>query len=87
MVHTVSKILKNLCIFRPQQITLLITIPITIVTYYVLEKFINVDVIAIRTVAAAVAIDGEGCCPLPFTDEGVEEFLSDALVTLGSISP
>ena len=52
LVHTVSKVLKNLCIFGPQQITILITIPSTIIAYHVLEKFINIDVIAIRTIVA-----------------------------------
>jgi len=50
LVHMVSKALKNLWIFGPQEITLLIPIPITIIVCHILEKFINVDVIAIRIV-------------------------------------
>ena len=48
LIHTVSMVLKNLYIFGPQQITLLITI----IVCYVLEKFINADVLGIRTFAA-----------------------------------
>ena len=50
LVHMVSKALKNLWIFGPQEITLLIPIPNTIIVCHILEKFINVDVIAIRIV-------------------------------------
>ena len=53
LVHTVSKVFKNLCTFRPQNFTLL-TIPTTIIASHVLDKIINVNVIiAIRSIVAA----------------------------------
>ena len=51
LVHTVSNVLKNLGIFGPNAIALRITIPITIIACNVFEKFINVDISAIHTLA------------------------------------